>query len=96
MHIYKISRSLYRNIPMSVCNSFFLRQQRPLYSFFSNQYNKLQKKFNRLFSEQMNEFRDIKPIRYFYRSPPHSPNTFAKSQEFLLEPQNKVANSHSH
>lgn len=71
-HIFKISRSLYRDIPMFVCNSFFTRQHRSLYSFFTRQQEKLINKFNRLLSEHYRDTRDIRPVRYFYCPPSQS------------------------
>lgn len=94
IHIYKLSHSLYRYIPMSVCNSFFIRQQGPLYSFFIKQHNILNKKFSRLVHEQQkNEYIDIKPVQYFYRSHSHPQSTHGEFR-FSFKPFDKSTNIH--
>lgn len=49
--IFKLSRNINCYIPLSVCNSFFNRQNGPLYTYFVNERNKLNKKFEFLYSK---------------------------------------------
>lgn len=83
--IYKLSRLLYRDIPLSICNSFFIRQQGPLHSFFINQHDKLNKKFDNLLTKHRVKINDIKQIHYFYSSPTHS-HTSARERRFYFKP----------
>ncbi|KAM0728324.1 hypothetical protein ACS0PU_005106 [Formica fusca] len=55
---------------MDICNSFFTRQHRSLYSFYINQHNKLNNKFSRLLFEHNLKSKDYRAVRYFYCSPP--------------------------
>ncbi|XP_071578466.1 uncharacterized protein [Temnothorax nylanderi] len=79
--IFKISSSLYGDIPMFICNSFFNRQSGPMYSFFVSQRARMDKKFTLLVSRSIDQSRNSMRIKYFCSIPPTQ-----QSMKFSFEP----------
>jgi len=56
----------FEHLQISICNDFFVRQNRFQRAYYFHESKKLDKKFNWLLKKQLNEIRkDIRPIRYF-------------------------------
>ncbi|XP_025261928.1 uncharacterized protein LOC112637139 [Camponotus floridanus] len=80
--MFHLSTEIYRNLPVSVCNSFFNRQSRPLYCFYLKESHRLNKKFNFLLSKQRN-INSPKPIHYYcYQYPSTANNNFVPQRRF--------------
>lgn len=67
--IFKLYHSVSRCIPSYACDSFFIRQTGPLYSFYLRERTRFDKKLKHLMVKCTNEKTVIRPIQYFSRVP---------------------------